>query len=157
MKNDYSTTTHKVLEISAWLLIGASLGVAIYGMKVLPSTIATHFGIDGTPNGYGSPAMLLLLPLIMIPCLGTISMIAHFMSPESYNMPFKVREENKVPVYRCILTMMYAMEWEMAAFTLYVQIQSLRQSAGGILPALVILAVTIVGACKRAYRYNQKD
>lgn len=158
MKNSYLSKTHTILEISAWLLIAAAFAVAVHGMKVLPSTIATHFGIDGTPDGYGSPASLLLLPIIMVPCLGTISLITHFVSPECYNMPFKVREEHKVPVYRCVLTMMYATELEVAAFTLYAQIKSYYQSGHGMLAAVVLLmavmAVTILYACKKAARYN---
>lgn len=159
MKSCYTSLTQRVLEIAAWLFWAASLAVAIYGMQVLPSRIATHFGLNGTPDGYGSPASLLLLPIIMAPSLGLLSLVAHFLNPECYNMPFKVREENKIPVYRCILTMLYAIELEISIFTFYTQIKSYDQSGKGILAPLGVfiaaMAVTILYACKMASRYNQ--
>ena len=46
------TKRHTVLEMLAWLLLLASYGIAIYGMRHLPKTIATHYALDGTPDGY---------------------------------------------------------------------------------------------------------
>ena len=159
MKTGYRTHLHRVLELAAWLALLASLLIAVYGIRTLPEEIATHFALDGTPDGYGSPTTLLLLPLMMTPCLGIISVIAHFVDPSCYNMPFAVKEERKAYVYADMLTMLHAVELEIAVFTLYSQSLSYQQSGKGILPAvgllMAVFAVTIIGLCLRACRHNR--
>lgn len=159
MKTGYRTRLHRILELGAWLILLASLLVAVYGVRTLPEEIATHFALDGTPDGYGSPAILFLTPLLMVPCLGIVSLIAHLVDPAQWNMPFAVREERKAPVYGDILTMIHAVQLEIAIFTLYMQICCYQQKGGGMLPASVllmaVLAVTIIGLCFRAYRHNR--
>ena len=64
MKKSYITKAHRILEILSWILIAVSFGIAIYGMNVLPSEIATHFnarepgGIAYITNRNGSMSWL---------------------------------------------------------------------------------------------------
>ncbi|MCI6927246.1 MULTISPECIES: DUF1648 domain-containing protein [Butyricicoccus] len=159
MKTGYRTRLHRILELGAWLILLASLLVAVYGVRTLPEEIATHFALDGTPDGYGSPAILFLTPLLMVPCLGIVSLIAHLVDPAQWNMPFAVREERKAPVYGDILTMLHAIQLEIAGFSLYMQVKSYQQSGDGLVLATVLLtaalAVTIIGLCILAYRHNR--
>lgn len=161
MKRNHTTAVHvhHVLEITAWLLWIASLLVAVYGIRTLPDEIATHFALDGTPDGYGSPTALLVSPLLMLPCLALVSVVVHAVKPEFWNMPFRVREECKQRVYRDMMTMMCAIEAEIAAFTLYAQVKSYNQSGTGVLAAVggltIALAATILGMCIRAHRHNR--
>ena len=79
-----------ILEILSWVLMLASLLIAIIGSVTLKGPIAIHFDGKGNPNGYGSPASMLLLPIIMMVTNGTVSLIGHFLDPSAWNMPFKV-------------------------------------------------------------------
>ena len=47
------------LALNGWITYRA-----VWGPNPLPERIATHFDAAGNPNGWGPPAMLLLLPVI---------------------------------------------------------------------------------------------
>ena len=159
MNTGYRTWLHRVLELAAWLALLASLLVAVYGIRTLPEEIATHYALDGTPDGYGSSGILLLFPLLMVPCLGIVSLIAHLVDPVCWNMPFEVKEACKTEVYGDILTMLHAIQLEIAGFMLFTEILCYRQSGRGFLLATILLmialAVTIIGLCILAYRHNR--
>lgn len=156
---EYRTRLHVVLEIAAWLLLLATLLIAVYGIRTLPETIATHYNAAGEVDGYGSPATLLILPMLMILPLGIISLVIHFVRPEFWNTPFAVKEENAAVVYRDMTTMMHLVQVEIAAFMLYTQIKSFLQDGTRMLAAtilfLVVLFATIIGMAVRAWRHNR--
>ena len=153
-KKEYMTKIHKIIELGAWICWMLSLVIAIYGTCTLPNTIATHFTI------YGSPGALLILPIIMFFCLGICSLVIHLVKPEYWNIPFQVKEKNKVSVYKNMLLIVVLLELEIAIFTLYSEIRSYQQSGKGMLGAvgifMIFLAVTIVSLCIKAYKQNQK-
>lgn len=154
------TKRHTVLEMLAWLLLLASYGIAIYGMRHLPESIATHYALDGTPDGYGSPGSLLILPIIITIALGTVSLIAHFVPVDMLNVPFEMQEKNQTQVYQTIISMLHALQIEIGAYTLYMTIMSYRQDGRYAILSLVIflavLGATTVGATVRAYHINQQ-
>lgn len=154
------TKRHTVLEMLAWLLLLASYGIAIYGMRHLPESIATHYALDGTPDGYGSPGSLLILPIIITIALGTVSLVAHFVPVDMLNVPFEMQEKNQTRVYQTILSMLHALQIEIGAYTLYMTIMSYRQDGRYAILSLVIflavLGATTVGATVRAYHINQQ-
>ena len=159
MKQAYRTKGHRFLELATWILWLIGLLIAIHGIRTLPDEIATHFALDGTPDGYGSPASLLILPVLMAFCLGLICIVANAVPPEYWNMPFSVTKGCERAVYGDMLTMVHAIGAEIAGFTVYSQIKSYQQSGTGILTAVGILfaalAVTIVLQCRRASRHNK--
>lgn len=154
------TKRHTVLEMLAWLLLLASYGIAIYGMRHLPESIATHYALDGAPDGYGSPGSLLILPIIITIALGTVSLVAHFVPVDMLNVPFEMQEKNQTQVYQTILSMLHALQIEIGAYTLYMTIMSYRQDGRYAILSLVIflavLGATTVGATVRAYHINQQ-
>lgn len=154
------TKRHTVLEMLAWLLLLASYGIAIYGMRHLPESIATHYALDGTPDGYGSPGSLLILPIIITIALGTVSLVAHFVPVDMLNVPFEMQEKNQTQVYQTIISMLHALQIEIGAYTLYMTIMSYRQDGRYAISSLVIflavLGATTVGATVRAYHINQQ-
>lgn len=154
------TKRHTVLEMLAWLLLLASYGIAIYGMRHLPESIATHFALDGAPDGYGSPGSLLILPIIITIALGIVSLVAHFVPVDMLNVPFEMREKNQTQVYQTIISMLHALQIEIGAYTLYMTIMSYRQDGRYAILSLVIflavLGATTVGATVRAYHINQQ-
>ena len=154
------TKRHTVLEMLAWLLLLASYGIAIYGMRHLPESIATHYALDGAPDGYGSPGSLLILPIIITIALGTVSLVAHFVPVDMLNVPFEMQEKNQTLVYQTIISMLHALQIEIGAYTLYMTIMSYRQDGRYAILSLVIflavLGATTVGATVRAYHINQQ-
>lgn len=154
------TKRHTVLEMLAWLLLLASYGIAIYGMRHLPESIATHYALDGTPDGYGSPGSLLILPIIITIALGVVSLVAHFVPVDMLNVPFEMQEKNQTQVYQTIISMLHALQIEIGAYTLYMTIMSYRQDGRYAILSLVIflavLGATTVGATVRAYHINQQ-
>lgn len=154
------TKRHTVLEMFAWLLLLASYGIAIYGMRHLPESIATHYALDGTPDGYGSPGSLLILPIIITIALGIVSLVAHFVPVDMLNVPFEMQEKNQTQVYQTIISMLHALQIEIGAYTLYMTIMSYRQDGRYAILSLVIflavLGATTVGATVRAYHINQQ-
>ena len=154
------TKRHTVLERLAWLLLLASYGIAIYGMRHLPESIATHYALDGAPDGYGSPGSLLILPIIITIALGTVSLVAHFVPVDMLNVPFEMQEKNQTQVYQTIISMLHALQIEIGAYTLYMTIMSYRQDGRYAILSLVIflavLGATTVGATVRAYHINQQ-
>ena len=161
MKKSYITKAHRILEILSWILIAVSFGIAIYGMNVLPSEIATHFNARGVADNYGSPAALLILPIVIAVCLGFMSLIAHFVDPSvGLNMPFVIREENKGNVYRCMMTILFLLELEIGVYTVILEIQSFGQqgkSMGVFLVVfLAVVAVTVIEGCVKAWKYNKE-
>lgn len=154
------TKRHTVLEMLAWLLLLTSYGIAIYGMRHLPESIATHFALDGAPDGYGSPGSLLILPIIITIALGVVSLVAHFVPVDMLNVPFEMQEKNQTQVYQTIISMLHALQIEIGAYTLYMTIMSYRQDGRYAILSLVIflavLGATTVGATVRAYHINQQ-
>lgn len=154
------TKRHMVLEMLAWLLLLTSYGIAIYGMRHLPESIATHYALDGAPDGYGSPGSLLILPIIITIALGIVSLVAHFVPVDMLNVPFEMQEKNQTWVYQTILSMLHALQIEIGAYTLYMTIMSYRQDGRYAILSLVIflavLGATTVGATVRAYHINQQ-
>ena len=154
------TKRHTVLEMLAWLLLLASYGIAIYGMRHLPKTIATHYALDGAPDGYGSPGSLLILPIIITIALGVVSLVAHFVPVDMLNVPFEMQEKNQTQVYQTIISMLHELQIEIGAYTLYMTSMSYRQDGRYAILSLVIflavLGATTVGATVRAYHINQQ-
>lgn len=157
---EYRTRLHVILESAAWLMLLLSLVIAVYGIKTLPETIATHYNAAGEADGYGSPASLLLLPLFTVLPLGIISLVVHFVRPEFWNKPFAVREENAALVYRDLTTMMLLIQAEIAAFILYSQIKSFFQEGKGMLAATGLFSLALVATMLlmtlRAWRRNRQ-
>ena len=157
---EYRTRLHVVLEAAAWLLLLLTVLLTVYGIHTLPETIATHYNAAGEADGYGSPVSLLVTPLLMVIPLGIISLVVHFVRPEFWNTPFAVKPENASAVYRDMTTLMLAVQAELSAYTLYLQITWLCQKGMGLASTIVflfILFATIVVLSLCAWRHNRKE
>ncbi len=158
---EYRTRLHTALEIAAWLVLLATVLLAVYGVIALPETVATHYNAAGEADGYGSSAWLLVLPLIMILPLGIISLVVHFVSPQYWNTPFQVKEENAAAVYRDLTTMMVLIQLEIAVFSLYMQGKSFLQDGTGAFMAswlfVAALFATIILMSVRAWQHNRVE
>ena len=144
MKN-HITLKQKIVEILAYVLMWASIVIGIIWSAKLPKEVATHFDAAGNADGYGSPYSFLFLPIIMLITCGICSLILHFLPPDLWSMPVKVKPERAVRVYRDVVWMMVGMEFCFGVFTLYSTITSYMQKMHGMLAATFIFMAVLFG------------
>ena len=159
MNKIYFTRGHKIIEIISYVLLAVSFILAIIAQKTLPDQIPAHYDLTGKVTGYGSPTTLFMLPGIMLFSNLIISFVTHFVSTDFWSMPFKVKEERKIIVYRDIVSLMLWIELEIAAFTLIFTIMSYIQKMAGAfvltILLMVLFAVTIIVFCILAAKHNR--
>ncbi|AFK02172.1 protein of unknown function DUF1648 [Emticicia oligotrophica DSM 17448] len=86
-------TIKNPLTVSALLIVIANTLFAFYSFANLPDTIPIHFGVDGTPNGWGPKFSIFLIPIINLVLSGF--MISVRKQPFSYlNLPIKISQNN---------------------------------------------------------------
>ncbi len=160
MAKPYITKKHCIIEIVSYVLMLAAFIIAIVGMVVLPEEIATHFDGAGNVDGYGSPAVLIMLPIIMLVCNGVTSLILHLLPPDAWNTPCKIQPGQEVVVYRDMASMLVWMELQISAFTLFDTIMTYRQSGKMILVGAivfgVVLTLTIIYEIIMIVRHSKK-
>jgi uncharacterized membrane protein len=101
-----------LLAFLCWITVRA-----LYGASRLPDKIPTHFDLAGNPNGWGSPATLLLLPVIAVVIYGLITVVSFF--PSAFNYPVRVTPENRPRLQALSLQMVAWLKVELAfLFTL---------------------------------------
>jgi hypothetical protein len=123
---------------------------ALYGPNHLTGRIPTHFGIDGTPNAWGEPRMLLLLPAVAIFLYLLMTITSRF--PNAFNYPVRVTPQNRAQLQAIALNMVALLTTEtvcLFAGLHYQIILSVRQQTNTIsvafMPgALIIIFGTIV-------------
>ena len=81
---------------------------------------------------------------MLITC-GICSLILHFLPPDLWSMPVKVKPEHAVHVYRDVVWMMVGMEFCFGVFTLYSTITSYMQKMDGMLAATFIFLAVLFG------------
>ena len=161
MKNQaYYTKVHMVFEILSFVMIVAALVVAAVGVITIDGDVPTHYDFKGNPDGYGSPATLLLMPIVML-LFGQlpISGIVHFLDASDWNMPFRVKPARQIRVYRDMMTMVILLELILAAITLFITVASFCQTMTGVGLAttlfIVLLALDIIVSLILAARHNR--
>ena len=111
---------------------------ALAGPDPLPERIPTHFDMQGHPNGWGSPAMLLLLPVIAVALYLMMTVVARF--PSSFSYPVRVTAENRARLQELTLNMVAWLKTELVCLFAWMQwsiIQMIRSGHGRLSPALV--------------------
>jgi hypothetical protein len=86
------------LAFMCWVTYGA-----VYGADRLPDRIATHFKLNGQPDGWGSPTILLLIPAIALANYAGLTIVARF--PSMFNYPVRMTDENRARLQAVALNM----------------------------------------------------
>ncbi len=108
------------------------------GPNPLPDRIPTHFDAAGDPNGWGSPNMLWLLPVIGASLYLVITVISQF--PTSFRYSVQVTEANRARLQGVTLSMLAWLKAELVGLFAVLQwwmIQAARSSQGRISPWLM--------------------
>lgn len=127
--------------------IWAITAFAVFGPHPLPARIPTHFDLAGRPDGWGTPAMLWLLPIVATGIVGLMMLAARY--PRSFNFPVRVTPANRPRLEAITLGMIAWLQLELAVLFLWIQyaiIESARAGRSGISPFLVPLSMVVIFA-----------
>ncbi len=140
----------RTLDLLGWLALGVMAWVtyrAVWGPERLPDRIATHFDLAGNPNGWGSPAVLLVLPVIGVGVY--LLMMAVCRYPAAFNYPVPVLPANRARAEELTVAMVGWLKMELACFFALLQwmiIDSARRGQGKTLPLLMPPFLVVVFA-----------
>jgi hypothetical protein len=128
------------LAILLWITYAA-----LYGPNRLTGRIPTHFGLDGQPNAWGEPKMLLMLPAIAVFLYLAMTVAARF--PGKFNYPVRVTPLNRTRLQRIALNMIAFLTAEtvtLFAALQYFIVQAVRTQHNALPPALMIVAIVLI-------------
>jgi uncharacterized membrane protein len=111
---------------------------ALYGPARLPDRIPTHFDFAGHANGWGSPGMLWLFPVVAVGIYLLMTMVARI--PATFNYPVPVTVENRPRLEALALSMIAWLKAEILCLFAWIQwmiVVAARQGHNSLSPALM--------------------
>lgn len=85
----HRTTEGTIFEVAFLVLAVIVWAIIIWQVSKAPNVIATHFDMNGHPNGYGSPWGLMFPSIIMTVTGACLLAAAYF--PHTINIPVEVK------------------------------------------------------------------
>ena len=136
----------KTLESGALLLLlflWAITARAIMGPSPLPARIPTHFNAAGQPDGWGTPDMLWLLPVVATVIYMLMTLVSRF--PGSFNFPMRTTPATRRQLETIALNMIGWLKLEVVGLFAWIQYQTVQfaRRGQGTLPALFLPAVLV--------------
>lgn len=122
MNKPYIKKSHLIVEIVSYVLILAAIIFGIIMTCTIEGEVPTHWDMSGNVDGYGSPASMLILPIIMLFTNLLVSACIHIMPAKSWNMPCKPKPGRELIIFSDMVWMMVWMEFAIALFTLIMTI-----------------------------------
>jgi len=134
-----------ILALAALAFLLWTTYAALYGPNRLADRIPTHFGLDGQPDAWGQPRMLLLLPAIAVFLYLLMTLVGRY--PASFNYPVRVTALNSARLQRIALNMIAWLTAETAALFAALQyfiVLAVRTQRNALPPALMIVAIVLI-------------
>lgn len=122
------TAPEKLLQAGAVFLLLASVALTASSMGALPARIPTHFGFDGSPDGWGGKDSLLLLPILSAVFYAGLTALERV--PWIYNYPVEITEKNAPDQYQVGRLMIEWMKLAVLAIYFYLQWQTIEGAKG---------------------------
>jgi uncharacterized membrane protein len=138
----------KTLELASLILLAAMAWIAwsaLRGPDPLPERVATHFDAAGNANAWGSPAGIVVLPILGVVIYCIFSAAPIFRS--SFNYPVKVTPENRQRLEALALRLLSFIKVEALALFLWIEhsiIDAMRQGKGNFPPGLMPIFLAVV-------------
>lgn len=145
----------KLLEMISLTALGLQISItalALFGDQKLPDRIPIHFDNAGNPSGWGSPAMLLLLPLVAVINYLLLTVVTKF--PSAFNYPVRVTVANRLRLQGLALDMIAWLKAEIVclfARMQWVTIEVARHPQRGMPPSMMPVALVVVFATVTFY------
>jgi hypothetical protein len=111
-------------------LAGLALQVTMVGYfwRALPPQVPMHFGISGAADDYGGKSTLLILPVATLLLYGLLTVVS--LSPQRFNFPVEVTEENRDRLEAIAISMMGWLKAELTWFFAYIGWAVIRVALG---------------------------
>ena len=136
-----------ILEIIAifLLLINWTVtAIALLGSNPLPARIPTHFNSAGQPDGWGTPAMLWMMPVMATGVYLLMSLVARY--PSSFHFPGRIHPSARRGLEAVALGMISWLKAEVVFLFALIQYKTIEFARGGrgTLSPLFMPAVLVV-------------
>ena len=157
IKRDASPLERNLKMINLALLVVLLLYCGMSYMN-LPGEIPIHFNAAGKADGWGSPLMIFLLPLIGWGLFGLMHLISQA-NPKNFNYPVKITEQNAQPQYNLARDLMQLITLVSILFFGYITWVMIKAAGGGEANlgwAFIILFVAALGGAIGWYLYQAK-
>lgn len=157
MNKPYIKKTQFIIEIVSYLFLFAAIVYAIVMACTIEGEIPTHWDLSGEIDGYGSPASMLILPLIMFVSNVIISISLHFAPASSWNLPCKPKPGRELLILSDMVWMMVWMEFILGIYTLVATIgfQSFQIMMGSTIVMVVLLFVVTIAGIYAGIKHNK--
>lgn len=146
-KRDWLTRDVLVVEAAAWVLCAVAIVSFAIWLSGAPDSVPVHYGPDGTPDRWGSPEELILVPFVIVVANALMSLILHFVDPKYWNRPATLGEGEESAWYLMSARVIVWIELEIVLFVLAMQTGSFLGSVGYALPLagalIAAMALTI--------------
>jgi uncharacterized membrane protein len=114
----------ELVSLAALAVMLVATVLAFYGPAPLPARIPTHFNLAGRPDAWGSPHMLLALPVIAAAIYVLMTLVARY--PAAFNYPVRVTAQNRQRLQDLALGMIAWLKAEVVSFIAWVQWSAIR-------------------------------
>jgi uncharacterized membrane protein len=118
---------------------------ALQGVNRLPDSVPIHFDASGTPNAWGSPAGMLLLPVLAAALYLVMSIVVRF--PDAFHYPVRVTAQNIARLQAVTLNMVAWLKMELICLFAVLQwafIQAARSSNGHLFPLILPVFIVVI-------------
>lgn len=144
----------KWLEGIALLILGLHISItvrALFGSDQLPERIPIQFDATGQAIGWGSPAMLLLLPAITLIIYLLFTVVTRF--PGAFNYPVKITALNRQRMQNLAVDMMAWLKVEIVCLLTWMQWVTVEvaRNPGRHLPSMTPAVLVAVFATVSVY------
>lgn len=85
------------LERFTWIVLTLNWLTTILAVSCLPERVPTHFNIKGLADGWGSPYVILPVPMIASLLVAALTWLNHY--PHAFNYAVKITPENAFRQY----------------------------------------------------------
>lgn len=122
----------KILEsvsLAALALIVGVTALAMVGPHRMTGRIPVHFDAAGQPDGWGSPASLLAMPILALVLYGLMTVVARY--PSAFNFPVRVTPANRSRLEALALQMISWLKAEVLCLFAWVQEATVASARGG--------------------------
>ena len=134
----HRTTEGTIFEVAFLVLAVIVWAIIIWQVSKAPNVMATHFDMNGHPNGYGSPWGL-MFPCIMTTVVGACLLAAAYF-PHTINVPVEVKTPRQ---YELLIRMTRITALIMLLLTLVIPMTLLVFSSPQTWPVFSIIALMI--------------
>lgn len=145
-KAPWITKDVRIAEAMGWLTGACSVVLTGFAVAAVPAgeKVPVHYGVDMQPNRWGSPAELLLLPIVMLACIALLSLVLHLVSPEHWNQPAGLESDEKDAWYLASARSVAWVELECGVFSLLAALNPLSDDCKAMIVGVVAFALLLI-------------